>query len=123
MTFDNDDPTRTYFCQSRARVPSPRHSSRKPSLRTASSTPWACVSSGEKVSDTTTANTGRGQNFMRGSSVVQVGKQGELSAATINLYRNFIKRVLVLTTSQRIAWDAKASNDDSKEFKLRSPRQ
>jgi hypothetical protein len=115
MTFDNDDPTRTYFAnlepESLAEALEQKAKSQDGELDSMGMRElW------RKSFRYYYGKHWKGQNFMRGSSVVQVGKQGELSAATINLYRNFIKRVLVLTTSQRIAWDAKASNDDSKSL-------
>lgn len=44
------------------------------------------------------------------------GSQGELSEISINDYRNLLQHLLVLTTSNRPAFDVRATNSDSKSL-------
>lgn len=44
------------------------------------------------------------------SEILRVGDEGELSALTLNHYRNLIKHILVLTTNQKPAFDVRAVN-------------
>jgi hypothetical protein len=44
----------------------------------------------------------------------RAGQQGELTRFNVNQYRAFIKHILALTTSQRLAYDPIATNSDSK---------
>lgn len=46
------------------------------------------------------------------ASVVQAGDNGELASYGVNHYRNLIKHILALTTSQRPSLDPKAKNTD-----------
>jgi hypothetical protein len=46
------------------------------------------------------------------SEILKLGDEGELSAITINHYRNLIKHILVLTTNQKPAFDVRAINSD-----------
>lgn len=46
------------------------------------------------------------------SDITRVGAQGELSALTVNDFRNIVKHMLVLTTNQKISFEPQASNTD-----------
>jgi len=46
------------------------------------------------------------------SEILKIGDEGELSAITLNHYRNLIKHILVLTTNQKPAFDVRAINSD-----------
>lgn len=46
------------------------------------------------------------------SDIARVGQQGELSALTVNDFRNIIKHMLVLTTNQKISYEPQATNTD-----------
>lgn len=51
------------------------------------------------------------------TDIKMVGEQGELSAMSLNHYRNLIQHILVLTTSIRPSIDVMATNGDSKSQK------
>lgn len=51
------------------------------------------------------------------TDIKMLGEQGELSAVSLNHYRNLIQHILVLTTSIRPAIDVLATNSDSKSQK------
>lgn len=56
-------------------------------------------------------------NFLQAQNGVQkLGEDGEISAISLNHYRNFIKHVLVLTTQAKIAYEPRAMNTDSKSL-------
>ena len=46
------------------------------------------------------------------SDIARVGQQGEMSALTVNDFRNIIKHMLVLTTNQKISYEPQANNTD-----------
>lgn len=49
-----------------------------------------------------------------GSGISNLGQQGEMKGVPVNHYRNFIRHVHVMSTSQRPAFDALATNSDPK---------
>lgn len=56
-------------------------------------------------------------NFTMGSmDLIPLGEQGELVGMSVNLYRNLIQHLLVLTTSNRPAMEVRATNSDSKSL-------
>ncbi len=48
--------------------------------------------------------------------IKMVGDEGELSAMSVNNYRNLIQHLLVMTTSNRPAMEVRASNSDAKSM-------
>lgn len=56
-------------------------------------------------------------NSYDGSDIVSYGEDGQLSAFSVNHFRNLIRHVLSLTTSQRPAFEPKAINADVKSLK------
>ncbi len=50
------------------------------------------------------------------SDVYADGRQGELARISINHYRNLVQHVLVMTTADRPAFEAKATNSDPKSL-------
>lgn len=52
----------------------------------------------------------------RDSEILHTGEDGELSALTVNDFRNIIKHMLVLTTNQKPAYDPRATNSDDKSL-------
>lgn len=50
------------------------------------------------------------------SEIVRTGEEGELAAFSVNHYRNLIKHILNLTTSQKPAFDARAINSDTRSL-------
>src|SRR4051812_32529266 len=51
---------------------------------------------------------------LAGDDIKAVGDEGELSALSVNNYRNLIQHLLVMTTSNRPAMEVRASNSDAK---------
>lgn len=49
-----------------------------------------------------------------GAKINATGQQGELTAISVNHYRNFLVHLETLTTQQRAAWEPRASNSDVK---------
>jgi hypothetical protein len=47
-----------------------------------------------------------------GSAIPSTGQRGELKLVAVNHYRNLLRHILIMTTSQRPSWDAKAVNSD-----------
>lgn len=45
-------------------------------------------------------------------AIRHVGESGEVKAVQVNHYRNLVKHVLALTTSQKVDYDARAVNTD-----------
>ena len=58
---------------------------------------------------------GAAENFST-SEIFRVGDDGELTAVGINHYRNLIRHILSLTTSQRLSYDCMAINSDLKSI-------
>jgi hypothetical protein len=54
---------------------------------------------------------GTQQNFSS-TEIFRVGDDGELTAVGINHYRNLVRHILALTTSQRLSYDTRAVNSD-----------
>lgn len=56
-------------------------------------------------------------NFYAGENGMQkVGEDSEITAISINHYRNFIKHVLVLTTQNKISYEPMAKNSDTRSL-------
>lgn len=51
---------------------------------------------------------------LTGAKMNAVGQQGELTAISINQYRNLLVHLETMTTQQRAAWEPRASNSDAK---------
>jgi hypothetical protein len=50
------------------------------------------------------------------SDILRLGDRGEIAAFAANHFRNLIKHVLAMTTSQKVVYDCKAVNSDSKSI-------
>lgn len=57
------------------------------------------------------------QGAWRNAGMRMSGTQGEYRIATVNDFRNIIQHVKVMATSQRLAYEARATNTDSKSIK------
>lgn len=55
-----------------------------------------------------------GETGVSESTISQAGSDGELNAFGVNHYRNLIKHVMSMTTSQKPSYDPKAVNSDTK---------
>ena len=52
----------------------------------------------------------------RNGEIIRTGSQGELLAYATNHFRNLIKRTVIDTTAQKLAFDVSAVNEDSKSI-------
>lgn len=57
-----------------------------------------------------------GQPGIGNQNVLDMGEQGELKGIHVNDFRNIIRNILILTTSQKTAYEPRASNGDPKSM-------